>query len=130
MPEPSLIEQWDVAVPANADPEKTYIGRRIAHPSSDDHNDTAVLVRQAGDERPLDQRPEQPSTAFEWGYRGVGPTALAAALLADHLGYLPPTLLYFRYRDQVVSRLRHDGWGITSSDISAWLAANLTGGRP
>lgn len=130
MTHPSLLEQWDVAVPAHPAPEKTYIGRRVSGGAAFAPDSTVVTVVEGGEERPLEQQASQPSVRFEWGYRGVGPSALAAALLADHLGYLPPTMLYFRYRDEVISRLRHDGWAIASSDVAAWLSTHLTRGRP
>lgn len=125
----SLLEQWDTEIPAAAEPEKTYVGRRVSMANTFRPDQTEVVVIKGGAERPLEQQREQQSISFEWGYRGVGPSALAAALLADHLGYLPPTQLVFRYRDDVVSRFRHDGWATTSSDIASWLATNLTGGR-
>lgn len=125
MTNPSLLDEWDVEIPTTPDPEKTYVGRRIHH------GRVLVTVCVAGEERALapcggDQR----SVGFEWGYNGAGPSALAAAILADHLGYGAPIDLVIAYRRSVVSRLRSDGWAITSSDLSAWLGQNLPVGRP
>lgn len=123
MTAPSLLEQWDIAIPTVPVPEKVYYGRR-------DEQQVAVIVVEAGDERELEPCAEQRSTGFEWGYNGAGPTALAAAILTDHLGYVPPIDTYIAYRRAVVSRLRRNGWAIATSDIADWLATHLTQGRP
>lgn len=123
MSERSLLEQWDIEIPSGPTPDKTYVGRR-AHAGRAD-----VTVIEAGEERPLPPCGDRQSVSYEWGYNGAGPTALAAALLADHLGYEAPIDTTIQFRRQVVSRLRSNGWALTSSDVASWLGTILTWGR-
>lgn len=129
MTNPSLLDQWDVTTSMPSIPEKTYIGRRWPAPQGLERGRPEVTVIADGKERPLKSFERHSPDGFEWGYGGSGPSELALALLADHLGYEPPATLYHQYKAQVISRLRHDGWSLGSSDIAAWLAANLAGGR-
>lgn len=119
---PSLLEQWDVDIPSPPAPEKTYVGRRWPAGRAE------VTVVEGIKERPLPQCGDRRSVSFEWGYNGAGPSALSAALLADHLGYEAPIDTTIAFRRAVVSRLRSDGWALVSNDISSWLATHLTGG--
>ncbi len=63
------------------------------------------------------------ATGFEWTYEGTGPSQLALALLADHLGDDARALaLYEGFMHSVVAEL-DNSWELTSDDIDAALAA-------
>lgn len=125
MTDRSLLDEWDVAIPTPDVPEKKYVGRRW--PLREVRVEVTVVV--AGRERLLKPCGDR-SVSYEWGYNGAGPTALAASLLADHLQYEAPIDMVIAFRRAVVSRLRSDGWAISSSDVASWLASFLTRGRP
>ena len=58
---------------------------------------------------------------FEWTYEGAGPSQLALALLADHLGDDEAALRrYERFMREVVANL-DNAWRLTSDDIDAAL---------
>lgn len=57
--------------------------------------------------RPLREIPELRSTAFTWGYDGNGPSATAAAILADALN-LDPVLLDGGRAEEPYASLRED----------------------
>ena len=62
------------------------------------------------------------ATGFEWTYEGAGPSQLALALLADHLGEDARALaLYERFMHSVVAEL-DNSWELSSADIDAALA--------
>ena len=55
---------------------------------------------------------------FEWGYGGSGPAQLALAILANHLGDDGQALaLYQSFKWEVVTKLPHRGWTMTSQEI-------------
>ena len=55
---------------------------------------------------------------FEWGYCGSGPSQLALAVLADHLGNDEQALnLYQRFKWEVIAKLPKHKWTLTSQDI-------------
>ena len=58
------------------------------------------------------------SGEFEWGYEGEGPSRLALAILADHLGD-PVKALSFQaqFRRDVIARIRADEWTLDSAEI-------------
>jgi len=76
------------------------------------------------DGEPLDPRydlRQLSATGFEWTYEGAGPTQLALALLADHLGDDARALqLYERFMRHIVAEL-DNSWELTSADIDAAL---------
>lgn len=56
---------------------------------------------------------------FEWGYPGSGPTQLALALLADHLGDDQAALKNYRsFASHVISILPEPGWELAAADVS------------
>jgi hypothetical protein len=62
------------------------------------------------------------STGFEWTYEGPGPTQLALALLADHLGNTAEALrLAPAFARDTVAML-DNSWQLTSADLDAALA--------
>lgn len=71
----------------------------------------------------LDLRSHSP-TGLQWGYGGSGPSQLALALLADHLGDDQATLrAYQPFKWAVVAKLPIDEpWELTSEDIDRALA--------
>jgi hypothetical protein len=76
------------------------------------------------DGRPLDPRYDiarLSSTGFEWTYEGPGPSQLALALLADHLGDAAEArkLMEAFSRDTVA--MLDNSWQLTSADIDAAL---------
>jgi Family of unknown function (DUF6166) len=77
------------------------------------------------DGRPLDPRYEVArlsATGFEWTYEGSGPTQLALALLADHLGNTAEALrLAPAFARDTVAML-DNSWQLTSDDLDAALA--------
>ena len=57
------------------------------------------------------------SAGFEWGYDGSGPSQLAFAILADHLG---PKGAFDNYRSFMamgIAEIEADEWTMTSEDI-------------
>jgi hypothetical protein len=55
---------------------------------------------------------------LEWGYGGSGPSQLALAILADHLGNDEQALnLYQRFKWEVIAKLPKRSWTLTSQDI-------------
>jgi len=76
------------------------------------------------DGRPLDPRYDiarLSATGFEWTYEGPGPTQLAVALLADHLGDGAEALrLAPAFTKDTVAML-DNSWQLTSADIDAAL---------
>ncbi len=121
----ALQEHFDVAIPTTPAPQKTYVGRR--EPAAGRSHLVRVTVLEAGKERPL--TPVREGDHFDWGYRGEGPAWLASAVLADHLGYVPPPRLIFQFVVTVVALFRREGWTLPASDVATWLGRNLTKGR-
>ena len=99
---------------------KEYIGTRFPNGS------TIVRVRDVPESGevtyPLDPRldiADHSPTGLNWGYSGQGPTQLALALAADHLGSdAPPFLVIYMLKQEIVRGLPKDGWIITAQDIS------------
>lgn len=93
---------------------KTYQGRREGR-----------VVEVIVNGHPLDPRLDlgnHSPSGFEWGYGGSGPAQLALALVSDHLANDEEALaLYQDFKRVVVSRLPFRGWGLTSSQMDAWL---------
>jgi hypothetical protein len=67
----------------------------------------------------LDLRYHSPS-GHNWGYGGSGAAQTALAILAAVLGDNWALLLYQDYKWEVVARLKHDGWTLTSADVLTW----------
>jgi hypothetical protein len=87
---------------------------------------SAVVVTVNG--RPLNPRLDlynHSPTGFEWGYGGSGPSQLALAIVADHLGNDREALnLYQRFKWAVIAELpRNKRWILTSHDIDRVLQA-------
>jgi Family of unknown function (DUF6166) len=76
------------------------------------------------DGRPLDPRYDVArlsATGFEWTYEGPGPSQLALALLADHLGDAAEALrLAPAFARDTVTML-DNSWQLTSADIESAL---------
>lgn len=76
------------------------------------------------DGRPLDPRYDVArlsATGFEWTYEGPGPTQLALALLADHLGDAAQALrLAPAFARDTVAML-DNSWQLTSADLDSAL---------
>ncbi len=93
---------------------KTYTGSR-----------TIDGIRVLVDGAPLDERYDlQRFTkgGFEWTYEGAGPSQLALALLADHLGDdQAASARTDGFMRQVVANLEND-WTLTGQDIDNALA--------
>jgi hypothetical protein len=89
---------------------KQYEGKRLGY---------AAVVTVDG--RPLRLRLDlwnHSPSGFEWGYCGSGPSQLALALLADHLGDDRKALdLYQRFKWAVVAEWPYRGWTLTSEEI-------------
>jgi hypothetical protein len=89
---------------------KCYHGTRLAQVAEVTVNDQPLNPR-------LDLRKHSPN-GFEWGYGGSGPTQLALAILADHLGDDEKALqLYQLFKWQVVAFLPHQSWILTSNEV-------------
>lgn len=114
-----LYDQFDVDV-QRAERERRYVGHRVGQRP-------VVFVVQGDAERPLFPLEDDLSLGVEWAYRGRGPTALARALLADHLEVVPPILLAMAFRNRVVAELPWAGFELRASEIAAWLGRNLHG---
>jgi uncharacterized protein DUF6166 len=76
--------------------------------------------------RPLSPRIDlvkhTPTGGFECGFKGSGPSQLALALLADHLGDDEALELHLAFRDRVILELPRDrGWSLTKGYIDAHL---------
>jgi hypothetical protein len=95
---------------------KEYIGTRFSDGS------TIIRVISGGGIYPLDMQldiADHSPTGFEWGYSGSGPTQLALALAADHLGSDdPPFHVIYMLKQEIVRGLPYDGWAFTSGDIN------------
>ena len=95
---------------------KEYSGTRLPDGS------TIVMVSSHDALYPLDWRldiADHSPTGLEWGYSGQGPTQLALALAADHLGSdAPPFHVIYMLKQEIVRGLPKDGWIITAQDIS------------
>ena len=93
--------------------------------------DTSVTVcPETGDSYSLPYRLDlwnHSPTGFNWGYGGSGPSQLALALLADHLGNDQVAVkLHQQFKWQVIARLPIDEpWEISSQEIDAWLGIQL-----
>ena len=89
---------------------KTYEGKRQGY---------AVIVTVDG--RRLNPRLDlwnHSPTGFEWGYPGSGPTQLALAILADHLGNDQEALKFYqRFKWAVVAELPCRSWTLTSAEV-------------
>ncbi len=94
---------------------KTYTGSRTI-------DGLRILV----DGAPLDERYDLKrftKGGFEWTYEGAGPSQLALALLADHLGDDQAALAGTAgFMAKVVANLEND-WTLTGQDIDDALAA-------
>ncbi len=105
--------------------EKIYQGRR--------NNESGNTVTANGRRlRPrLDLRRHSP-TGFDWGYSGSGPAQLALAILADHLAGDDARALrsYQRFKNRIVSRLAHEGWTLTETEVANALAFIEAEGAP
>jgi Family of unknown function (DUF6166) len=61
------------------------------------------------------------STGFEWTYEGPGPSQLALALLADHLGDAAEALRLMPAFSRDTVAMLDNSWQLTSADIDAAL---------
>jgi hypothetical protein len=61
-------------------------------------------------------------TFFDWGSATPGSTALARALLTEHLGAMPARSVLHRFAFLTVSRWMDDQWTKTTEDIDLALA--------
>ena len=82
-------------------------------------------VRVTVDGKPLNERYDIrkfSNGGFEWTYEGAGPSQLALALLADHLGDdIKALALYGSFMRDIVANLEND-WDLTSEEIDQALA--------
>jgi hypothetical protein len=71
----------------------------------------------------LDLVAHTPTGTFECGFKGFGPSQLALAVLAEHLGNDAQALkLHLRFRDQALVDLPRDrGWCLTGGYIDSHL---------
>lgn len=64
-------------------------------------------------------------TGMSWGYKGSGPSDLAASIMANYLGLRgsdPSSTLYHDFAHDFVSQFNQDGWwSITSDVIEEWI---------
>ena len=94
---------------------KEYSGTRLPDGS------TIVMVSSRDALYPLDWRldiADHSPTGLNWGYSGDGPTQLALALAADHLGSDdPPSHITFLLKQEIVRGLPYPEWKFTSEDI-------------
>lgn len=108
---PATLKKY-MAAPAiqPARAEKVYQGQRL-----NGHVIVTVDEDLLGERQDLhDHSP----TGFEWGYGGSGPSQLALALLADHLGDDQKALeLHQEFKFRVVAALPESFWTLTSHDI-------------
>ena len=96
---------------------RTYTGRRIAG--------DGCRVNVDGSELPIRRDLLDHSLDFEWGYAGSGPAQLALALLADYMQSSSDpddceseaVRLHQQFKLDVVTRLPHERWLITSDQI-------------
>ncbi len=69
----------------------------------------------------LDKLNKSP-TGFAWGYGGSGPAQLAFAILMHHTGDQAIAEANFQdYKFEVIARLEHGPWVITSDAVTQWL---------
>jgi len=112
---------------------KTYVGRRADAP--DPARELGALVTVNG--RPLPPRIDlwnHSPSGFEWGYAGSGPAQLALAILADYLGASVKgsqsadlaLSLHQSFKFEVVCKLPHEGWTLTSQDVEKFMATSPT----
>ena len=65
-------------------------------------------------------------TGFEWGYGGSGPAQLALAILAHHTRDNSIAIEFHQaFKDDVISKFRHDNWELLSSFVESWLERPL-----
>jgi len=65
-------------------------------------------------------------TGFEWGFNGSGPAQLALALLLDAIRHEEGAAKWHqRFKAEVVAKLPHDEWAMTSDGVRAWLGKQL-----
>jgi hypothetical protein len=63
---------------------------------------------------------------FELGYRGAGPGALAEAILADRLGFVPEPELSTAFAREVVARLGSE-FELPGQEVDDWISRRLPG---
>jgi len=89
--------------------------------------DRAVTVYpETGDSYPLPWRLDlwnHSPTGFNWGYGGSGPSQLALAMLADHLGNDEVAVrLHQKFKWAVIAKLPIDEpWELTAQQVGDWL---------
>lgn len=88
---------------------------------------TGALVL-VDDNTPLPQRIDlwkHSSTGFEWGYGGSGPAQLALAILAHHCGDAAAVEFHQAFKREIVARLPHDTWNLSSDVVDDFMADQL-----
>jgi len=89
---------------------KVYQGKR-----QDDTVEVTV------DGRPLDPRTDLRdfgAEGFEWGYEGSGPSQLAFAILADHMGAKGALEHYRRFVRDVIAEIEGDEWRLNTDNVA------------
>lgn len=92
-----------------------YEGRRM------DGDAVVDVVGPHGLRAPLTDVVRREVNGFEWGYRGGGPSDLAASLVDHQLGRPDPALARELLTD-FVERLDPAGWTVPGGQLRAWMA--------
>lgn len=69
----------------------------------------------------LDEKSHSP-TGLEWGYGGSGPSQLAWCILRE-CGLTQPQAakLYMQFKAEVIAKLPHDGFTLTTNEVMNWV---------
>jgi len=53
--------------------------------------------------KPLKHMERHSPTGFQWGYAGSGPADTALSILTDYLGYVPATVVYQTFKNDLIA---------------------------
>lgn len=83
---------------------------------------------ETGTTSPLEHHREWASDGvFAWGYAGAGPSDLALAILADHLGARPPLDLVMHFKHEVIAGIPNGSdWRLASREVAVFLGRHLS----
>ena len=110
--------------------DAVYLGLRGPQLPSGHGGPTVVGVRDGRGQRTLSKHADHRmlADAFESGYRGAGPDALAEAILADSLGFNPDPPVSESFEREVVARLESE-FELSAADVDDWLTLRIAAAR-
>ena len=79
-----------------------------------------IVVRDNGEEYPLEHIERHSPKGFNWGYEGSGPADSALAILTDCLGMDKANQLYQLFKREFVASWGEE-WSITQQEILEWV---------